>query len=293
MIPKLKSGVISNPEHKGSNGRSCEIIAITSGKGGVGKTTVSVNLAIDLQQMNKKVLVVDADLHLGNVDLILGIRTTRTIADVVKKNISLKDVIIHTNAKIDILPASSASLDLIESELSVLHKLAHAFNDFNHNYDYIIIDTGAGIAMTVLSFLLGADKIGVIITPDPASITDAYAVIKVVKSVNKNIPVFLTSNMVNHSDEGDILYKKMNLMVHKFLDSFILFGGSIIRDEMIARSVKKQRPFILDHPNSSAANSIRALNRRILQSSRLNTFGNKNLFERVIENKKIPLGWNL
>ncbi len=289
MITKLRNGIVN---HATAAKKTGEIIAVTSGKGGVGKTTVSVNQAIDLRRLNKKVLVVDADLHLGNVDLLLGIRAEHTIADVVKKGIPLQEAIITTQSKVDVLPASMASLDLIESEDSVLRKLADSFKTFENTYDYIIIDTGAGIAMNVLSFLLGADKISVIITPDPASITDAYAVIKVVKSVDKNIPIFLTANMVNHADEGEVLYKKMNLMAHKFLNSHVLYGGAIVRDDAIARSVKQQRPFMVEHPNSSAANAIRAMNRRLLQTSGGNPLQQNNLFERVMQTKKTAIEWN-
>ncbi len=289
MITKLRNGIVN---HAGTAKTTCEIIAITSGKGGVGKTTISINQAIDLRKLNKNVLIIDADLHLGNADLLLGIRTKYSVADVVKKKVSLAEAIVTTQNKIDLLPASMASLDLIESEDSVLRNLARAFKAFEHNYDYIIIDTGAGIAMNVLSFLLGADKISVVITPDPASITDAYAVIKVVKSVDKNIPVFLTANMVNHPDEGEVLYKKMNLMAHKFLNSHVLYGGAIVRDDIIARSVKQQRPFMIDHPNSAAANAIRAINRRLLQTSGTNALQEHNLFERVIQTKKTTVEWN-
>ncbi len=290
MISKLQNGIIAHATKTAKN--TCEIIAITSGKGGVGKTTVSVNQAIDLSKLHKKVLLIDADLHLGNADLLLGLRAGYTIADVVKNNIPLSEAIVATENRIDLLPASMASLDLIESEDEVLRKLANAFKSFEHTYDYIIIDTGAGIAMNVLSFLLGADKISVIITPDPASITDAYAVIKVVKSVDKQIPVFLTANMVNHPEEGEVLYKKMNLMAHKFLNSHVLFGGAIVRDDLIARSVKEQRPFISAHPNSAAANAIRAMNRRLLQTSGINPLAENNLFERVIQTKKTAIEWN-
>ncbi len=292
MITKLKSGVISQPLKRAS-GKSCEIIAITSGKGGVGKSTLTVNMAIALRQLNKKVLIIDADLHLGNVDLILGTRSEQTIADVARGKASLNDVVIHTQAKVDLLPASSAALDLIETEDTVLQKLAEAFKSFQHDYDYILIDTGAGIGMNVLTFLLGADKIGVVITPDPASITDAYAVIKIVKTVNKKLPVFLIGNMVNNSDEGDVLYKKMNLMVHKFLASQIFYGGALVKDDLVARSVKRQQPFMLEHPNGMAANAVRALNRRIMQSVNWKLFGNKNLFERVMETKQTQVEWNL
>ncbi len=292
MITKLRAGYDGDLKAKGKRYQKTQIIAITSGKGGVGKTTIAVNMAIAWQQLGKKVLLIDADLYLGNVDLNLGIRSEKTIADVVKKDLELSEVIIKTPMKIDILPASSASLDLIESENEILEKLAEKFKRFENSYDYIILDTGAGIALNVLSFLLGADKIGVVITPDPASITDAYAVIKVVKSVNKNLPVYLIGNMVNHADESDVLFKKMNLMVHKFLESQIYYGGALLKDDMVARSVKKQRPFILEHPNGLASNAVRGMIRRFMQSLTANGFASKNIFERVLETKNTQVEWS-
>ncbi len=292
MLKTFGNGVINrsrlvNPE------KHYDIIAVTSGKGGVGKSTMSANLAIGLHQMNKKILLMDADLHLGNIDLIFGIRTDKTIADVAEGNASLEEVIISTGSGIDILPASSAVLNLIEKEDFVLKKLADAFEKFEHNYDFILIDTGAGISQTVISFLLGSDKVILIVTPDPASITDAYAVIKVLSSVNSELPVYLTVNMVNSVNEGETIYKKLNLMVQKFLQSRLYFGGAVLKDDMIGRSVKKQRPFVLDHPNSVASNSIRVLNRRIIQAPRHNSNKSRNVFDRLRENKKIQFEWIL
>jgi len=249
MLKKFAAGITGNI-NSAKNQNSCDVIAVTSGKGGVGKTTISANLAINLQQMNKKVLLVDADIHLGNTDLILGTRTEKTLADLMKDGVFLKDIIIQGPGNIDVLPASSAALDLIDTEEIFLRRLANAFKIFEHSYDFMILDTGAGIGQNVISFLLGAAKILVVITPDPASITDAYAVIKVIRSVNKDVPVYLSANMVNSNDEGEILFKKMNLMVQKFLDSRISFGGSILKDDMIGRSVRTQRPFVLEYPNS-------------------------------------------
>ncbi len=289
MLQKFGNSLI--PKNQGqTNGKQYEVIAVTSGKGGVGKSTVSVNMAINLQQMNRKVLLMDADIHLGNIDLMLGTRSRLTLADVLKDGVELSDVVVQGPGNIDILPASSASLDIIESEDTFLRKLASAFNRFEHDYDYIIMDTGAGIARNVISFLLSAQKIVLVITPDPASITDAYAVIKVVCSVNKDIPIFLTANMVNSADEGEILYKKMNLMVQKFLDSKIQFGGSLLRDDLIIRSVKQQKPFVLHHPNSGSTTAIRVLNRRVLHTSGVEG-QHANLFERMLQNKKIQFEW--
>ncbi len=290
MLQKFGNSLMPKNQTQ-ANGKKYEVIAVTSGKGGVGKSTVSVNMAINLQQMNRKVLLMDADIHLGNIDLLLGTRSRLTLADVLKDGVELRDVVIQGPGNIDILPASSASLDIIESEDTFLRKLAAAFNRFEHDYDYIIMDTGAGIARNVISFLLSAQKIVLVITPDPASITDAYAVIKVVRSVNKEIPIFLTANMVNSADEGEILFKKMNLMVQKFLESKIQFGGSILRDDLIIRSVKQQKPFVLHHPNSGSTTAIRVLNRRVLHTSGLDG-QHANLFERMLQNKKIQFEWD-
>jgi len=276
-----------------SKKKSCEVIAVSSGKGGVGKSTISANMAINLQQMNRKVLLVDADIHLGNIDLLLGTRTRLTLADVLTDGVELADIIIQGPGGIDILPASSASLDLIDSEDHFLKKLAGAFERFDNDYDYMIIDTGAGIAQNVISFLLGAQKIVLVITSDPASITDAYAVIKVVRSIDKEIPIFMAANMVQSTEEGEILFKKMNLMVQKFLDSRILFGGSMIRDDLIARSVKIQKPYVLQHPNSSATTAMRVLNRRIMHASSNKDEKGNNLFERLLDTKKIQFEWEL
>lgn len=270
-----------------------EVIAVTSGKGGVGKSTVSANMAISLKQMNRKVLLIDADIHLGNLDLILGTRSRLTLADVAKDGVSLEDIIMEGPGGIDILPASSAALDILKSEDMFLRKLGSAFSNFDGQYDYIVLDTGAGIAQNVIAFLLGAQKIVLVITPDPASITDAYAVVKVVRSIDKDIPIYLTTNMVGSADEGEILFKKMNLMVQKFLDSKIQFGGSILKDDLIQRSVKQQKPFVLHHPNSGSTTAIRVLNRRLMHSAAQFDDKQKNIFEKLINIKKIQFEWNI
>lgn len=292
MFNKFPSAVSTKSAGQ-PNRKVCQVVAVTSGKGGVGKTTISANLAINLSQMNKKVLLVDADIHLGNADLILGTRSEKSLADLMKEDVRLEDIIIEGPGNIDVLPASSATLDLIEAEDAFLRKVSAAFKRFNYEYDFMILDTGAGIGQNVISFLLGAHKILVVITPDPASITDAYAVIKIIRTIDKNVPVFLSVNMVGSNDEGEILFKKMNLMVQKFLDSRIAFGGSVLKDDMIGRSVRTQRPFILEYPNSGSANAIRVLNRRLLQAAKNNGGNEANIFEKLIENRKIQLEWNI
>lgn len=291
MNNRFGNGIIGRQARKNTK-KECQILAVTSGKGGVGKSTVSVNMAILLQKMRKKVLLVDADVHLGNVDLLVGLRTKYTIADVMHKDIALEDIIVKGPGDIDILPASSVSVELIGMEENILRSLSNSFARLDHDYDIILIDTGAGISKTVISFLLGADKIVVIISPDPASIADAYAVIKVVKNIKPDLPVIVVPNMVHSQEEAETIHKKMNLMVRKFLNSKIEFGGSLLRDDLIARSIKKQRPFVLDYPNSVSANALRVFNRRLLQMSDMGSKGSDNIFNRLITSRKIDYEWN-
>lgn len=276
----------------GLKNKNAEIIAITSGKGGVGKSSISVNFALMLQQMHKKVLVIDADIHLGNVDLLMGVRAPHTLADLFDENMQLNDIIVKGPGGIDVLAASSASGKLLEMEDVFLRKLSGAFKTIENNYDYIIVDTGAGIANSVLSFLLGADKIVLVVTSDPASIADGYAVIKIIKRNDLEIPVLLVTNVMGSHEAGENLYKRMNLMVRRFLKSDIEYGGSVLKDDLISNSVKIQKPFVVHNPNAAATNIIRMLARKILTVSPKSRLDSKNVFDRFIINRKIKFEWD-
>jgi flagellar biosynthesis protein FlhG len=143
-----------------------------------------------------------------------------------------------------------------------------------------------------MAFLLAADKLIVVITPDPAAISDAYAVIKVAKFLKPTIPLLLTPNMVSSKEEAEILFKKMNLMTQKFLESRLVLGGIVMKDDLVARSVKKRRPFTLDYPNSAPVNAIKTLNRRVIQAPIVESAKEGNVFERVRLNKKMDIEWN-
>jgi flagellar biosynthesis protein FlhG len=267
-----------------------DIIAVTSGKGGVGKTMVSVNLSIILKKLKKNVLLLDADLHLGNVDLMLGLRPQYTVADVLLGEKQLHEVIITGPEKLAILPAASAVNELLAIEDDALKMLGEAFSKFQHEYDTIVVDTGAGISASVMSFVLGADKVVVVVTPDPAAIADAYGMIKVIKNNKLDIPVLLVTNMVANYAEGESLFKKMNLMVQRFLGSSIIFGGAIYRDNNIAAAVRNQRPIVLDYPTSVPVNALRVITRNLLQLPRTGAFERTGLFDRIMTTRDIIVG---
>lgn len=269
-----------------------EILTVTSGKGGVGKSSISVNLALLLAQIKKRVLLIDADIHLGNVDLILGIRPKHTIADVISGEVELKDVITSVPGGIDVLPAASAVIEMLETEDKVLSKLADSFSRFQHQYDTILVDTGAGVHETVMSFVFGADKVVLVVTPDPASIADAYGMVKVIRQNNDSIPIMMISNMVDKEEFGESLFKKMNLMVQRFLNSHLIYGGSIIKDNLITESVQKQQPLALDHPNSIPMNSLKMITRRLLKLPITDTTNRDSFFDRFMAYKHVSVGGN-
>lgn len=267
-----------------------EVIAVTSGKGGVGKTFLSVNLAIHLVQLKQRVLLLDADIHLGNIDLFLGLRPQYTIADVIHGEKEISEIVIKGPNDVDILPASSCVKDLIQQEKETLNKFRQAFKRFEHNYDKIIVDTGAGISSNVLSFLLGADKIIVIVTPDPASIADAYGVMKIVAHFAEHIPILLVANIVRDEEEGRSLFNKMNLMTERFLQRSIMYGGSIVETVSIAHSVKRQKPMMIHQPNAVPMSALRNIARKLFRVPVPDRYSRSGLFEQIIDLREISLG---
>ncbi len=267
-----------------------KIITVTSGKGGVGKTNLSVNLAVLLSKLKKKVLLFDADIHLGNVDLFLGIRTQYTIADVVAGKKTLKEVIVTGPENIDILPASSAVTEMIEMGDDVIRKLGFVFSRYENNYDYIVVDSGAGINNQVLPFVLGADKVVVLVTKDPASIADAYGMIKIIKKYHKKLPIALVVNMVQNITEGKSLYKKMDLMVNRFLGGNIFYGGCIKEDVRIKDSIRTQVPLSIKYPNADSTQILKNITRNIINIPTDDKFTKVKFFDRISANKNIPLG---
>ncbi len=266
-----------------------EILAVTSGKGGVGKSNISVNLALLMARMKKNVLLVDADIHLGNVDLLMGIRPKYSIADVISGKIELKDVITKGPGGIDILPAGSAVIEMLELKERMLHKLNDAYAQFEHKYDTVIVDTGAGVHNSVMSFVFGADKIILVVTPDPASIADSYGMVKVIRNTNPDVPIIMISNMVDHEENGESMFKKMNLMVQRFLNSSLLYGGSIVKDNLIQYSVQKQKPISLFYPNSVPVNSLKMITRRLLKMPITDVKKRDSFFDRFMNYKNVEV----
>lgn len=231
------------------------IITVSSGKGGVGKTNFTVNLGIALAKLGKKVTIIDADLGLANVDVMFGIVTKYNLYNVIKGEVSVQDSIVKGPYDINIISGGSGIMDLIDLDIDQLEKLIHTLSYFNTISDYILIDTGAGLSKSVLSFVDAASDIVLVITPDPTSITDAYALIKnIVKDDQKKIKLII--NRIESNEEGDEVFNKLDQAVKKFLNRELENLGYIFEDNNLKRAVRKQIPLMEAYPRAIASKGI-------------------------------------
>lgn len=231
------------------------IITISSGKGGVGKTNFTVNLGIALAKLGKKITIIDADLGLANVDVLFGIVTKYNLSNVIKGEISVQDSMVKGPYDINIISGGSGIMDLIDLNQNQLEKLIHTLSYFNTISDYILIDTGAGLSKSVLSFVEAASDVILIITPDPTSITDAYALIKnITNDEHKKIKLII--NRVDSNEEGDEVFNKLEQAVTKFLNRELENLGYIFEDTNLKRAVRKQTPLLEAYPRAIASKGI-------------------------------------
>lgn len=228
-------------------------IAVTSGKGGVGKSNIAVGLALKYANLGKKVLVFDADIGMANINILLGVIPKYSIYHMIMQGRGIKDVITKTEYSIDLLAGASGTtelLDLSETEMNqFIKELLKVYE-----YDIVIIDTSAGISRQVISFLFSSDDVVIVTTPEPTSITDAYGIIKVLSHKMENLKnLRLVVNRVANLSEGKLVAKKVIDISSQFLNLNIDYLGYVYEDKNIRNSVFKQRPFILLNPNSKAS----------------------------------------
>ncbi len=236
------------------SGKKTRIITVTSGKGGVGKTNIAVNMGIAFAKMGKKVIVMDADLGLANVNVCLGIIPKYNLFHIIKKQKTMKDIIIETNYGIDIVAGASgfskvANLTDEEREgfVSEIESLSYA--------DIIIVDTGAGVGQNVLSFIAAAEEVIVITTPEPTAITDAYGIIKIISTEvnNPSLEIKLVVNRVNTIFEGRKVAERVIGIAGQFLNVKVDNLGIIYNDPVVPQGVIRQTPFFVLDPNCKAS----------------------------------------
>jgi len=243
--------------------RDLKVISVTSGKGGVGKTNVVANLAFSLTRLGKKVLVLDTDMGLGNLDVILGLTPVYNLHHVINGDIPVSDAIIHGPGGMMILPASSGVQELSELTSHQKLNLLSELDKLEQNVDVMLIDTAAGISSNVMYFNTAAQEIMVVVSPEPASITDAYAVMKVLHTKYGECHFKLLVNMVKSPADGKEVYRKLSAAADRFLNISIDYMGAIVQDKYVRMSIMEQRPVVDLYPWAEASKGFLSLARAV------------------------------
>jgi len=236
-----------------------QVIAVSSGKGGVGKTNVSVNLALSLANNGKKVMIMDADLGLANVDIMLGLRPTHNLSHVLSGERTLEEVIVEGPRGMKIIPAASGIKQMAELSPMENAGVIRAFSELNHDIDVLIIDTAAGISDSVIAFAQASQEVVVVVCDEPASLTDAYALIKVLNTDCGVQQFRVLSNMTHSAQEARELFNKLLAVSDRYLDATLINMGTIPYDDNLRKAVKKQRAVVDAYPRSRAAMAFKNL----------------------------------
>lgn len=239
--------------------RLIKVIAVTGGKGGVGKTNITLNTAISMAKQGKRVMVLDADLGLANVDVLLGLRVGKNLSHVLSGECTLDDVLVEGPYGIKIAPATSGTQAMTELSATEHAGLIRAFSELRSEIDVLIVDTAAGISDMVLSFSRASQDILVVVCDEPTSLTDAYALIKLLNREHGVFRFKIVANMVRSAREGQELFNKLSKVTGRFLDVALELVAIVPFDENIRKSVRKQRALVDAFPSSPAAVAIRHL----------------------------------
>ncbi|WP_407681583.1 flagellar synthesis regulator FleN [Pseudomonas mangiferae] len=241
-----------------------QVIAVTGGKGGVGKTNVSVNLSLALADLGRRVMLLDADLGLANVDVLLGLSPKRTLADVIDGACDLRDVLIQGPGGVRIVPAASGTQSMVQLSPMQHAGLIQAFSDISENLDVLVIDTAAGIGDAVVSFVRAAQEVIVVVCDEPTSITDAYALIKLLNRDYGMNRFRVLANMAHSPQEGRNLFAKLTKVTDRFLDDVALqYVGAVPYDESVRKAVQKQRAVYEAFPRSKCALAFKAIAQKV------------------------------
>jgi flagellar biosynthesis protein FlhG len=239
--------------------RPVRVIAVTSGKGGVGKTNVSVNLGVSLAAMGKEVMLLDADLGLANVDIMLGLHPNYDLSHVLSGERTLEEVICNGPQGLRIVPASSGLQHMAELSTAEHAGVIRAFSELSFSPDVLLIDTAAGISDNVVTFSRAAQEVLVVVCDEPASITDAYALIKLLNREYGLYRFRILTNRVQSVQDGRALYNKILKVTDRYLDVALDFMGVVPEDEFLRKAVQRQRTVVEAFPRSKSALAFKKL----------------------------------
>lgn len=247
---------------------SSRVITVTSGKGGVGKTNFTVNLAISLAKCNKRVFIIDADFGLANIEVLFGVIPKYNLAHVFSGQKDIRDIVSDGPMGVKFLSGGSGLRELANITDKQMSFIIEKFTYLDSVSDIILIDTGAGISDAVINFIKASKETVIITTPEPTSITDAYAIIKATRETSGDSPeIKVVVNRVDDYKEGSEVFDKISKVAKRFLNLDIVNLGYIPYDNNMIKSVKNQKPVMIGYPNSDASRAIDAIAKRLLDSS--------------------------
>jgi flagellar biosynthesis protein FlhG len=250
--------------HRRAPSGSVRTIAVTSGKGGVGKTSVVINLAVALAEKGVRVAILDADYGLGNIDILLGLEAERTLEDVLRGHLSLDRVLLEGPAGVRILPAANGVQDLTSLTNEQQLRLRAALSGLAGSTDVLLVDTATGISDNVVTWLRAADEVLVVTSPDPAAIVDAYAVFKLLVRIDADKPLALLVNLSRDEEEAAAVHEGIAAAVREFLHGELPLFGHVVRDPALEEAARRRHPIVTLRPSSPASRCFRRLARALL-----------------------------
>ena len=270
------------------------VITVTSGKGGVGKTNMSVNIAIQLSRLGKKVIILDADFGLANVEVMLGKRPRYNLADMIFGGKDINEIICDGPEDIGFISGGSGIKELSNLSKDQISGIVNMMYELDSIADIIIIDTGAGISNAVIDMVLASSEVLLVTTPEPTSITDAYALLKTINKTpgfqSENIKIRMIGNRTLNLSDGYELYNKLNSVVGEFLDMNMEYLGAVPFDVNLTKAVMKQQPVSIIYPNTPAVKSIRSMAETLINmehsEQKTMRMGLSGLFSKMFRNKK-------
>lgn len=262
---------------------STQIFAITSGKGGVGKTNIAVNMAIAYAELGKKVILIDGDLGMANVNVLLNHVPQYNLMHVINKTKTMKEIIIDTEYGVKFIAGANGFSKIANLSVEELEDFAKQFSSLG-SADIIIIDTAAGIANNVLQFLAAADEVYVVTTPEPTAITDAYGIIKIITTevVDRPVNLKLIVNRVHSADEGKRISERIITIVNQFLGYKVEYIGFIYDDPVVQASVIRQKPFMVVNPTSKPSMCLKHIIGRIEKNEPVENTGVSNFLKKLL-----------
>ena len=283
IINKVNNDNISTPIGKMKT--TAKVLTITSGKGGVGKTNVTVNLAIALSEMGHRVVVIDADLGLANIDVMLGMMPKYNLLDVIKNDKSIIEILSKGPKNVKFISGGSGAEELVRLSPNELEMFIKNIGMLDKIADIILIDTGAGITDNVLRFVMAANDVVLVTTPEPTAISDAYALIKAIGTRDDKKKINLIINKSESAIEAQTVMQKLNAVASKFLKVKLNFLGYLSNDPIVSKAVKQQTPFLVSFPNSIISKNMIELSKKVVKNfeeKKQETTGIKDFFNKFL-----------